>query len=112
MSMSVQTILDVLRDAGLTVTPASDGQLHVTPASRLTPELRGLIRRGKADLLHWYASAANDPEPLANSLVWRELSKVYFAHHFNCPICIAAGRGVPYGLRCGTGAALWRAYSG
>lgn len=112
MSMSVHAIFGALRDAGVTVAPAPGGLLHVTPASRLTPELRGLIRSGKADLLRWFASALNDPEPPANSLVWRELSKIYFAHHFNCPICIAAGRGVPYGFRCGTGAALWRAYSG
>ena len=43
---------------------------------------------------------------------WHALDAAYLAHHFNCPTCIAAGRGTRYGLRCGTGAALWRAYSG
>ena len=42
---------------------------------------------------------------------WHALDAAYLAHHFNCPTCIAAGRGSRYGLRCGTGAALWRAYS-
>ena len=37
-------------------------------------------------------------------------SKAYHAHHFSCPICIAAGRGAAYGMRCGTGAALWINY--
>jgi len=50
-------------------------------------------------------------EPLSNPLDWHELDAAYQAHHFNCKTCIAAGRGVQYGLRCGTGAALWRAYS-
>ena len=42
---------------------------------------------------------------------WHTLDAAYLAHHFNCPTCIAAGRGSRHGLRCGTGAALWRAYS-
>ena len=51
--------------------------------------------------------AAALPEPAS----WRVLDAAYQAHHFNCPICIAAGRGSRYGLRCGVGMALWRAYS-
>ncbi len=47
------------------------------------------------------------PEP-AN---WHALDAAYLGHHFNCPTCIAAGRGGRYGQRCGTGMALWRAYS-
>lgn len=42
---------------------------------------------------------------------WHALDAAYLAHHFNCPTCIAAGRGSRYGLRCGTGAALWCAYA-
>lgn len=41
---------------------------------------------------------------------WRALDAAYNTHHFNCPTCIAAGRGSRYGLRCGVGTALWRAY--
>jgi hypothetical protein len=40
---------------------------------------------------------------------WKELAAAYHAHHFNCPTCIAAGRGSRYGQRCGAGMALWRA---
>jgi len=47
------------------------------------------------------------PEPTD----WRALDAAYLAHHFNCPTCIAAGRGSRYGQRCGAGMALWRAYS-
>ena len=56
--------------------------------------------------------AANDPalEPPTDPNAWRELAAAYHLHHFACPTCIAAGRGAGYGLRCGTGAALWNAY--
>lgn len=50
-------------------------------------------------------------EPPVDPKAWRELASAYNAHHFNCPICIAAGRGTQYGQRCGVGMALWRAYS-
>lgn len=42
---------------------------------------------------------------------WHALDKAYQLHHVSCPVCQAAGRGTRYGLRCGTGAALWSAYS-
>jgi hypothetical protein len=47
--------------------------------------------------------------PDAASPEWRALDVAYQAHHFRCPVCVAAGLG--YGLRCGAGAALWRAYA-
>lgn len=45
--------------------------------------------------------------PTANA--WRAVRDAYHDHHHACPVCIAAGKG--YGLRCGTGASLWAAYS-
>lgn len=36
-----------------------------------------------------------------------ELAATYHAHHFNCPTCVAAGRGARYGQRCSVGIALW-----
>lgn len=50
------------------------------------------------------------PEPPVDPKAWRELAAAYNAHHFNCPICIAAGRGTQYGQRCGVGMALWAGY--
>jgi hypothetical protein len=38
-------------------------------------------------------------------------ARAYHAHHFNCHICIAAGRGNRYGRRCAVGFALWDTYS-
>ena len=49
-------------------------------------------------------------EPPTDPADWRELAAAYHAHHFACQTCIAAGRGSQYGLRCGTGAALWTSY--
>ena len=61
-----------------------------------------------------FAEAINDPSPPPASTVdpnaWRELAQAYHDHHFVCGTCIAAGRGSIYGLRCGTGAALWINY--
>jgi hypothetical protein len=42
---------------------------------------------------------------------WREPAAAYHAHHFDCPACIAAGRGPQYGLRCGPGLLLWDSYA-
>ena len=38
------------------------------------------------------------------------LAQAYHAHHFNCPQCIAAGRGAVYGDRCDVGSLLWSCY--
>jgi hypothetical protein len=110
MAAHVQSLLDTLHDAGLTLTLKPDGKLNVAPSSRLTDELRELVRVGKADMLRWYAmKAANElPEP-AKPATWKELAAAYYRHHFACKVCIAAGQG--YGNRCGVGVAMWRRYS-
>jgi len=84
------------------------------PSSHLTADLRALIRSSKAMLIDWL-TVANDaashlPDPPDNPADWKELAAAYHAHHFNCPTCVAAGRGSRYGQRCGAGMALWRAY--
>ena len=118
-SLPVQNIFESLREAGLSLSLASNNGISVTPASRLTDDLRALIRDNKPFLLDWL-TAANDPapepapapapEPPADPNAWRELADAYNAHHFDCHTCIAAGRGAQYGLRCGAGKALWNAY--
>ena len=52
------------------------------------------------------------PSVFEETADWHSLDSEYLAHHFNCLVCISAGRGSLYGLRCGTGAELWRAYLG
>ena len=110
-SLPVQNIFESLRGAGLSLSLASNNGITVTPASRLTDDLRTLIRDNKPFLIDWL-TAANDPvpEPPAHPDAWRELAQAYNAHHFGCDTCVAAGRGTQYGLRCGAGAALWNAH--
>lgn len=111
-------ILEQLHGAGLSLSLAHTGGLAVAPSSHLTEDLRALIRDSKALLIDWVKSAnaadsaAHEPSSYpASPTDWHALDKAYLAHHFNCHSCIAAGRGSRYGLRCGTGAALWRAYA-
>ncbi|MDO8732713.1 MAG: hypothetical protein Q7L55_09120 [Actinomycetota bacterium] len=109
---TVQTIIESLHKAGVTVTPEADGRLLVKPASHLTDELRSLVRQHKVELLSWLTSEPeNAPEPIADPAAWRELATAYHVHHFSCHVCIAAGRSSRFGLRCGVGAALWYAYN-
>ncbi|HRK40241.1 MAG TPA: hypothetical protein PK347_17850 [Burkholderiaceae bacterium] len=120
------TALSTLQQAGLSVSVTTAGKLAVTPASKLTPELRTVITLHRAELLQQLTdrAAANDPsatagvcvpeirtpEPLhCSSSDWHERDKAYQDHHVTCPACIAAGKG--YGTRCDTGAELWAAYS-
>ena len=105
-AQAVETVVAQLADAGLNLSLTLAGGLAVAPSSHLTDDLRALIRDSKALLIDW-VKAANDASPPD----WHALDAAYLAHHFNCPTCIAAGRGSRYGLRCGTGAALWRDYS-
>ena len=109
--MNALHIVDTLHTAGLRMSLIPGGALAVAPASRITHELRRLIRDSKAMLVDWL-QAANDPapEPPADPNAWRELAQAYHDHHTACPVCTAAGRGSMYGLRCGVGAALWNSY--
>lgn len=111
---NVSAIIERLHGAGLNLSLAPAGGLAVAPSSRLTADLRMLIRNSKALLIDWL-TAANDaasraPDPPDNPVDWRELAEAYHTHHFTCPSCIAAGRGSRYGQRCGAGMELWRAY--
>ena len=111
---AVETVMAKLSHAGLKLSLAAARGLAVAPRSHLTPDLRELIRSSKVLLIDWL-TAANDAasqetDPPENPLDWKEMATAYHAHHFNCPTCIAAGRGSRYGQRCGAGMALWRAY--
>ena len=82
-----------------------------TPDTSDTPclsDTRAILQIGH------FGEAINDPspppEPPADPHAWRKLAVEYHAHHFGCHICISAGRGSMYGLRCGMGAALWINY--
>ena len=109
---SARLIVDQLHHAGLTLSLAATGGLAVTPSSRLTADLRVLIRTSKTVLVDWLIAAndASSPElcPPDNGVGWKELAAVYHAHHFSCRTCCGAGQG--RGLRCGVGSVLWDSY--
>lgn len=88
--------------------PIHKGCTPDTPDTSCFSDTRGILK------IEPFAEAVNDPspppEPPADPNAWRELAQSYHDHHFVCGTCIAAGRGSMYGLRCGTGAALWINY--
>ena len=113
-ALAVETVVAQLSHAGLDLSLAPAGGLAVAPRSRLTADLRDLIRSSKVLLIDWLTAAKDAPsyapDPPKNPLDWKELAAAYHAHHFNCTTCIAAGLGSRYGQRCGVGKALWRVY--
>lgn len=106
----MSAVLQRVLDAGLYINLIEGGKLLVTPASRITPELRAFIRSHKEALVRWFAAAndAQEAAPPTDPSAWRELAQAYHLHHFACSTCQAAGRG--YSARCGVGAALWGRY--
>lgn len=109
--------LETIRAAGFKVTLSDDMKLYVVPANRITDALREFVRGHRSEIV---ASLQAEQEALTAPLPqlpkvapltraeWETLASAYQAHHAACPVCIAAGKG--YGLRCGTGAALWTEY--
>ena len=100
MSGDATTLIRRALDAGIEL-QFVDGQLKVTGKRKAVECWASKLRENKVELIQ----ALQPPEPAAD---WRELDREYQRHHVNCASCIAAGRG--YGLRCGTGTALWTAY--
>ena len=107
--MIAAAVLDTLHDAGLVLELTPEHAVKVSPASRLTSELRTLIRNHKGELVA-LLEAANDDQHEPAKADWHELAATYYSHHFGCTTCIAAGRGRMYGERCADGALLWKNY--
>lgn len=113
-ALSIESVVAQLAHAGLSLSLAPVGGLAVTPSRHITPELRALIRSSKPQLIDWLTAADDTtcyaPDPPVNPVEWKALATAYYAHHFTCRDCIAAGRGSRYGQRCSAGMALWQAY--
>jgi hypothetical protein len=115
-----ETLILALR-LGVELVPFGAG-LRAVGARDAISELAPHIAARKPELLRLLIEPRNDPNPPTarpstptrqtfgeSVATWQPLAKAYHRHHFACPTCISAGKG--YGLRCGTGASLWRAYS-
>ena len=100
---SAADLLNQARAAGVAVV-AADGGLKLRGEAGAVAQWTPVLRPHKAALLALLSVPTPPP-----SDEWRPLRDAYYQHHSACPTCIAAGKG--YGLRCGTGAALWASYS-
>lgn len=109
--------LETIRAAGFQVAISDDLQLYVAPVNRITDALREFVRKNRGEIVASLqaerAAMPTQPPKLPKMAPltraeWETLASAYQAHHAACPVCIAAGKG--YGLRCGTGAALWTEY--
>lgn len=96
--MSLDTLIRKALDSGIELSYA-DGKLQVTGRRQAVALFAPQLRVYKDQLIEAYK-----PKPVD----WKPLARSYHTHHFNCPICIAAGQGV--GKRCGTGLTLWTIY--
>lgn len=66
---AVEKIISGIRARGFAVELTQDGGLAVTPASKLQPHDRELIRSNKAAIVD-YLTAANDPAPDPDRWAW------------------------------------------
>lgn len=98
--MSVDTLIKKALDAGVELR-FIEGKLKVAGKRTVVEIWAPRLRQHKAELIE----ALRPPEP---EIDWKPMAAAYHRHHFSCPTCCAAGRGV--GLRCGTGTSLWAVY--
>ena len=106
--MSAKTLIRQASDAGVEL-KLINGKVKASGNADAVALLIDQLRARKAELFE-FLKAANEIEPPADPGAWRELARAYHLHHFECGTCKAAGRGTPYGLRCGVGTALWTTY--
>lgn len=131
--MSTEALIQRAQAAGVSLR-LEDGKVKATGTKAAVAALIEPLRQHKADLVRWFeqqaipkevllleyqlysrltpppAPPSPPPEPQADPSTWRELAAAYNAHHVNCVVCQAAGRGTRYGLRCGVGSSLWISY--
>lgn len=113
--MSAQALIRQAQASGVALRLVA-GKVKASGPREAVARLLVPLRENRAALTDALQAEAAEPLPSAAADAapepgdWRTLDAAYLAHHFNCPTCIAAGRGDRYGLRCGTGATLWRAY--
>jgi hypothetical protein len=94
-----------------------DGKVKAVGPRKAMSRLLVQLREHRAELAEALPFEPVGPSPCTSADTKPEptdcdaLDAAYLAHHFNCPTCIAAGRGSRYGFRCETGAALWWAYT-
>jgi hypothetical protein len=110
----------VASDTADTVWNMQTYQAQPTWALACTVDTADTCRKSKADIQT--TEATTTPTQIRAKRVFRHRgpwltvrqagdAKAYHLHHFNCPQCIATGRGARYGGRCAVGLALWNDYT-
>lgn len=132
LKISPAQVLQKVQEMGVALSLVN-GKLNAAGEREAVQVLAPLLRQHRNELVELLAESASDQAPPppkgtqdtpprmaakpgargneGEAPDWHALDKAYQLHHVNCPVCQAAGRGARYGLRCGTGAALWSAYS-
>lgn len=114
--MSAQALIRQAQASGVALRLVG-GKVKASGPREAVARLLVPLRENRAALADALQADSVDPLPCRPTDAapeppnWHALDAAYLAHHFNCPTCIAAGRGSRYGQRCGAGMALWRAYS-
>ena len=114
--MSAQALIRQAQASGVALRLVG-GKVKASGPREAVARLLVPLREHRAALADALQSEPAEPLPITTTDTapeptdWHALDAAYLSHHFNCPTCIAAGRSSRYGQRCGTGMALWRAYS-
>ena len=114
--MSAQALIRQAQASGVALRLVG-GKVKASGPREAVARLLEPLREHRAALADALQAEPTEPLPSAPTDAapepadWHALDAAYLAHHFKCPACIAAGRGGSYGLRCGLGAGLWRAYA-
>ncbi len=114
--MSAQALIRQAQASGVALRLVG-GKVKASGPREAVARLLVRLREQRAALADALQAEPMEPLPskaadaLSELTDWHALDAAYLAHHFNCPTCIAAGRGSRYGQRCGAGMALWAIYS-
>lgn len=102
--MNAQAIIHDARADGVVLSLAQSGRLKVAGAHKAVSRWAPTLREHKEELLTLLLNGS-----IAGEAPDGEITSRYYAHHFRCAQCIAAGRN-PQLSRCREGGPLWKAH--
>jgi len=105
--VNAEDVLDTLLKSGVKVKLLESFDFDISPASKLLPNHRQMLKSEKKKLVLHLSRLAAKEMSLTDDEV-ESTFHTYHVHHFNCHSCIAAGKG--YGKRCSVGLSLWFRY--
>jgi hypothetical protein len=106
-SVRATDVLDALLKLGVQVKLLENFDLDISPASKLLPLHRQMLKSEKMTIVIHLSRLAAKEMNLTKDEV-RSTFHFYHSHHFKCDLCIAAGK--RYRIRCAEGRSLWFRY--